>query len=79
MTPAPKPYHPISCSLHDQMESASVLRQRVTLSVDSGDEATTLVGLIKDILVKDGEEFLIMDNDASIRLDRVNSLDLVVE
>mgnify|MGYP005654462609 FL=1 len=79
MTSGPTPYHPISCSLHDRMESASVLRQRVTLQLDSGEDASTLVGVIKDILVKDGEEFLVMNNDASIRLDRVNSLDVAAE
>jgi transcriptional antiterminator Rof (Rho-off) len=74
------PYKPIACSLHDEYEIAIMQKKHLTTTWldDSGFSHSDKV-LPKDILVKDGEEFLIADtrdNKAlKIRLDKITILD----
>ncbi len=75
---AEEPYLPIDCSLHDRFESAAVRRERVrvTWTTSSGDESggpMESVGMIRDVVARDGAEYLVMSNGSEIRLDRIVS------
>ena len=71
-----EPYKPIICSLHDEYEIAIMKKRHLTIKWldDSGVSRSEKV-LPKDILVKDGEEFLVAnaeDNkELKIRLDKI--------
>jgi transcriptional antiterminator Rof (Rho-off) len=73
-------YKPIACSLHDEYEIAIMHGKHLTIRwVDSAGASHTDKILPKDILVKDKEEFLVVDTqDAkalSIRLDMITILE----
>lgn len=67
------PYRPIACSLHDRFEAAVVRRTRVTLTWPG--RATPYHGPILDVLVRDGAEFLVLEQDETVRLDRIESFE----
>ena len=68
-----QPYKPIDCSLHDRYEAAAIRRQRVSLVVYSADGTRELAGIITDVLVSNGAEFLVLDGATKIRLDQIQS------
>jgi len=75
-----KPYQPIACALHDKYEVAIMFNRPIKIKWmdDKGDHHTEKV-LPKDILVKNGEEFLIASlhdhGQLCIRLDRITILE----
>lgn len=69
-------YKPIACSLHDRMESAAVLRQRVHIRWRNGSDEELLSGYIADITVRDGAEYMQLEDDVEIRLDRIDSFEI---
>lgn len=71
-------YRPIDCSLHDRFEAAAVRRDPVRIEWCDTDSAThTTEGLIRDVVVRDGAEFLKMSDGSQIRLDRVSAFEIV--
>jgi Rho-binding antiterminator len=70
------PYTPINCSYYDRIEAAIVLRKKVSLVYrNDGGQPTTIETQLKDTLVKNKEEFLIIDGMEPLRMDRIVSLD----
>jgi len=70
------PYIPIACLLHDQYEIAIMHKQRLMIRwSDESDASHTASVLPKDILVREGQEFLIADGPDGealrIRLDKI--------
>lgn len=74
-----KPYLPIACALHDQYEIAIMHKKQLKISWLDNDERHVAQLLPKDILVKDGQEFLVAESQDHkhycIRLDRITLLD----
>jgi len=74
------PYKPITCSLHDEYEIAIMRKKHLTITWldDSGVSRSDKV-LPKDILLKDGEEFLVAkaegNKELKIRLDKITILE----
>lgn len=66
-------YVPIDCNLYDRYESAATLRQRVRLTLVDG---TTCEGIIKDLFHRDKAEWLRLDTEEEVRLDRVAKFEL---
>ena len=72
-------YQPIACALHDKYEIAIMFKTHINIrwQDDKGGEHTEQV-LPVDLLVKNGEEFLVamgVDNqERCIRLDRIELL-----
>lgn len=62
-------YEPIACALHDQFEAAAVTGATVTLRWPGQD--APYVGRVLDIRVRDGAEYLVLEGDRTIRLDRI--------
>lgn len=69
-------YRPIACSFHDRLESFAVLRVpcRIVFADTDGAERE-LVGRIRDVRVRDGAEYLLIDGGPEIRLDLLRSVE----
>lgn len=65
-------YKPISCGLHDVLESIAVLREQATIIYeDESGNRHQVRSKIKDVFSLNREEFLKLDDDTEIRLDRI--------
>jgi transcriptional antiterminator Rof (Rho-off) len=62
-------YQPIECSLHDRFEAAAVMKRPVTIRWNAGQGEVTHSGLIRDVRVTNGAEYLILDGAPPVRLD----------
>lgn len=65
-------YRPIACGLHDRMEAAAVRRTPVRIESRSPEGPRVHEGLIQDIVVRNGAEFLVMADSTEIRLDHID-------
>ena len=77
LTPNGNPaYQPIACHVHDQLEHLAVrgVVCLVTYLDDSGQVAET-TGRITDIENRGGEEYLSLDRELDIRLDRIEGFE----
>lgn len=68
-------YRPIACSLHDRFEAACVRRRAVAFRWNSGETDMEYEGLIRDIRVEGGAEFLILEDAPPVRLDWIESFE----
>ena len=67
-----RPYIPINCDVHDELESLATLRQEcVILYRDSNHQEVTVKGRIEDIFSCEKEEYLRLSNGTIIRLDEL--------
>lgn len=57
----PDKYLPINCSFYDRLEAAATLNQTVTLRYKEGSAERTEKGVIVDLFIKDGAEYLKTD------------------
>ncbi len=73
-----KPYQPIACALHDEYEIAIMHKKQLKIRWSDNNEDHTARVLPQDILVKDGQEFLMAESEDKkqycIRLDRITLL-----
>ncbi|MEN7548427.1 Rho-binding antiterminator [Rapidithrix thailandica] len=75
----PLHYRPINCGHYDYLEAAAVKKHPckiVFMNEHNGQE--TVYDRIKTIEIDDGEEFLVLENGLTIRLDKIlffNDLD----
>jgi transcriptional antiterminator Rof (Rho-off) len=69
-------YQPIACALHDEYEIAIMQNRPITISWtnDSGQQTKANVS-VKDLIVRDKEEFLLVETPGDglmeIRLDKI--------
>lgn len=68
-------YEPIDCSLHDRYEAAAVTKRRVKLTWMDGGESLERSGLITDVRVQAGAEYLVLEDGTSIRLDHITTFE----
>jgi len=78
------PYRPIACGLHDELQLRAMRRIAVTLRYrgDAGGDAPEgessvrqRAGRVVDVRTRDGAEYLVLDDGAEIRLDRLVEVD----
>ncbi|MBD3882283.1 hypothetical protein IFO70_10980 [Phormidium tenue FACHB-886] len=68
-------YIPVSCDFHDELEAIATLRQTCRIVYrNATDETTEVQGRIVDIYAANRADFLKLENDTVIRLDRVISV-----
>lgn len=63
---------PIECALYDRLEEAATIKRPVTLVLSDG---STMKGKIDDLFVRDGAEWMRLQNGEEIRLDRITRMD----
>ena len=66
-------YNPISCEFFDQLEVAIQRKIPSTIIYLENNEKLNVKGLVKNLCVIDGKEFLVLTNKQKIRLDLVVS------
>ena len=69
-------YRPISCDFHDVLEIRAMKKEHCAVEFIGDDGKKRLVvAAITDVFAKDGEEFLTLDSNETVRLDRIVSVD----
>ena len=70
-------YKSINCGLHDLIEDRIVRRAQCTLVYLAENSADPIqyTGRLLDVFSRDGAEFIAIENDAIVRLDRIVTLD----
>lgn len=69
------PYKPLSCSLYDYLTDRAVVRKTVAIRFLENNQPKDVTAVIKDIVARNKEEFLLLDNAQEIRLDRLLQVD----
>jgi len=68
-------YTPVSCDFHDEVEAIATLKQEAHIVYrDDTDAKAEVSGLIVDVYAKDGADYLKLENEQVIRMDRVESV-----
>ncbi|MDX5404207.1 MAG: transcriptional antiterminator, Rof [Bacteroidota bacterium] len=67
-------YRPIDCSLYDEWELACIRRKPITVALRTDDEEVVLTLHPKTLSTRDNGEFLITEENAEYRLDRLRFL-----
>lgn len=70
-------YQPIDCSLHDRFEAAAVRKQTVRLTWVEEGASGERTGLIADVIVRAGAEYLVLDDGTWVRLDYIRTFEEV--
>lgn len=69
-------YHPIDCSLHDELQLRAMRRGVHTVEWSNEQGAPrSLRGTLVDVFARDGVEYLKLDDGTEIRLDRLIRVD----
>jgi transcriptional antiterminator Rof (Rho-off) len=74
---AEKPYKPITCDYHDQLEEAAMHKKRVELEFDLEGVTQRETGTIADVYTANGAEFVkfeVPQGSVEIRLDHIISM-----
>lgn len=71
-----KPYRPISCDFHSELELLALRRSPVEITYHNDDGSpTTITAQIVDLYTRNSEEFLLLPDGREIRLDQLVSVD----
>lgn len=75
----PKDYEPVACEFTDDLEHLSVLKSQIEIKYfNEAGQTATLTGLITDIFTtQKKEEYLKINNENLIRLDRIIEINLL--
>lgn len=74
--PENEEYRPIDCGLYDRLEEAATLKRRVVIRYrDELGEISEIEGRIKDLQVRDGAEWMVLEDGVMIRLDHILAFD----
>ena len=73
-----KPYLPIDCNFYDILEATAVKRKTVPIIIIENNIQKTIESKIIDLYAKDSIEYMVMENDKTIRLDQIVSVDGVL-
>ena len=69
-------YVPINCEFHDVLEATAVRRRPATFSLhEPSGPPTSVHARIVDLYAHDGMEYMRLDDDSIVRLDRILSVD----
>jgi Rho-binding antiterminator len=65
-------YIPVSCDFHDEMIALATRKEPVKIFVFN-EEGTLdgLSGIIEDVYTHNGEEFILIENNKPVRLDKI--------
>lgn len=70
-----KNYQPVSCTFFDKIEDLAERKAEVRIKyIDHAKQLNSTVGHITNIFTENKEEFLVIDYDDEIRLDRIQEI-----
>jgi len=64
-------YQSVSCHFYDEFEAAAVKRVVCTIVYNDGEEEKEIKQKIVDLKIIDKAEYMILDNEQKIRLDKI--------
>lgn len=67
------PYIPINCSFYDYLEEAATLRRTAIINYYQEGKPTEVTSRIKTLFIKDKVEYMLLENEETIRLDALIS------
>jgi len=67
-------YTPIDCSYHDYLLELATFKKVVTIVYLENNDKREVISKIVDVYTKKGAEFLVTENDLTIRLDQLISV-----
>ncbi len=67
-------YKCVSCDFYDQLEIHATFRHQLSAVIKEGEGTVETEFVIKTLITRNKEEFLVTDNGEEIRLDRIVSL-----
>jgi len=71
-----KPYRPISCDFHSELELLALRRSHVEITYRNDDGSpANIAAQIVDLYARNSEEFLLLPDGREIRLDQLVSVD----
>ena len=68
-------YTPISCSFYDRLEEAATIKKEVELQFALNGQRQKISTVIKNLLIRDKVEYMLLADGKEIRLDSIRSLD----
>ncbi len=68
-------YQPINCNFYDILEAAATTKKVVKIIYTTSTGEAILNAKIVDLYTKNKEEFMVLDNQLTIRLDKIVSVD----
>ena len=68
-------YEPVACSFYDELGLRMMRERPCTLVVDEGEQAETIEAVLADIFTEGDAEYVRLDDDRRIRLDRIRRVD----
>jgi Rho-binding antiterminator len=71
----PKEYIPINCSFYDILEAAATQKRKVEICIMDEEGTKCFDAIIVNLITQSGEEFMIVDNGDSIKLDKILRVD----
>lgn len=71
-------YKPINCNLYDVLLAKATLKKECLITFISNEKKETTTATIVDVYTKTKEEFMQLNNEMHIRLDKIISVDGVM-
>ena len=68
-------YEPVACSFYDELGLRMMRERPCTLVVDEGEQAETIEAVLADIFTEGDAEYVRLDDNRRIRLDRIRRVD----
>lgn len=70
-----RPYHPISCAVHDRLLELATLRRECEIGIVGDRSPDRVRGVIVDVYSQGGAEYLRLRDGTTLRLDEIRDLD----
>lgn len=70
-------YKPISCSFYDRLEAAATQKKKVDLQYFRHGSLVSLQTTIKTLHIRNKVEYMVLEDDSEIRLDKIHAIDKV--
>ena len=68
-------YEPVACSFYDELGLRMMRERPCTLVVDEGEQAETIEAVLADVFTEGDAEYVRLDDNRRIRLDRIRRVD----
>ena len=67
-------YKPVNCDYYDHLEEWATKKEKISINYHLGADSHTDEGVIKDLYVREHEEYLKLDSGKEIKLDTIKSI-----
>ena len=68
-------YEPVACGFYDELGLRMMRERPCTLVVDEGEQAETIEAVLADVFTEGDAEYVRLDDNRRIRLDRIRRVD----